>query len=322
MQLDTAVVAVESDGFDAWQDRICDTFVPLHARRDDGPEADFLGGVDSTSLGAVVLAEVSASRAVVDRTPALIRRADPELYKFGLQVSGDCVIEQNGRQAHLRPGDLAIYDTSRPYRLRLGDDFRMTIAMFPRSLVRLPENHMAELTAVRLAGDTGLASLIAPLMRGLGSERNGGARPVIATHLGDAVVDLVTAAFAEQMQRPLQEQGAGAHRVLVAQASKFIDEHLTDPELSSTTIAEAHFVSVRLLQKSFEAEGMSVSALIRTRRLERCRRDLVDPACGHLPIARIGHRWGFPDAAHFSRLFRNAYGASPREFRKANSVAA
>ena len=43
MQLDTAVVAVESDGFDAWQDRICDTFVPLHARRDDGPEADFLG---------------------------------------------------------------------------------------------------------------------------------------------------------------------------------------------------------------------------------------------------------------------------------------
>jgi AraC-like DNA-binding protein len=158
-------------------------------------------------------------------------------------------------------------------------------------------------------------------MRGLGAGR-GGARPVIATHLGDAVVDLVTAAFAEQMQRPLEEQGAGTHRVLVAQASKFIDEHLTDSELCSKMIAEAHFVSVRLLQKSFEAEGMSVSALIRTRRLERCRRDLVDPACGHLPIALIGHRWGFPDAAHFSRLFRNAYGASPREFRKSNAAAA
>ena len=251
----------------------------------------------------------------------LIRRADPELYKFGLLVSGDCVIEQNGRQAHLRPGDFAIYDTSRPYRLRFGDDFRMTIAMFPRSLVRLPEKHMAELTAVRLAGDTGLGSLIAPLMRGLSAEL-GGARPVIATHLGDAVVDLVTAAFAEQMQRPLEEEGAGTHRILVAQASKFIDEHLTDSELCSKTIADAHFVSVRLLQKSFEAEGMSVSALIRTRRLERCRRDLVDPACRHLPIALIGHRWGFPDAAHFSRLFRNAYGASPREFRKTNTVAA
>ncbi|KMO81985.1 helix-turn-helix domain-containing protein [Mycolicibacterium obuense] len=321
MTLDTATPVAEPRGFDAWQDSICDTFVPLHAHCEGHAADDFLGGVDSTSLGAVVLAEVSASRAVVERTPKLIRRADPELYKFGLQVSGDCVIEQNGRQAHLRPGDFAIYDTSRPYRLRFGDDFRMTIAMFPRSLVRLPEKHMAELTAVRLAGDTGLGSLIAPLMRGLGADL-GGTRPVIATHLGDAVVDLVTAAFAEQMQRPLEEDSAGAHRMLVAQASKFIDEHLTDSELCSKTVADAHFVSVRLLQKAFEAEGMSATALIRTRRLERCRRDLVDPGCRHLPIALIGHRWGFPDAAHFSRLFRNAYGASPREFRKANGLAA
>lgn len=321
MSLDTATPVAEPRGFDAWQDRICDTFVPLHAHCEDHAAADFLGGVDSTTLGAVVLAEVSASRAVVERTPRLIRRADPELYKFGLQVSGDCVIEQHGRQAHLQPGDFAIYDTSRPYRLRFGDDFRMTIAMFPRSLVRLPEKHMAELTAVRLAGDTGLGSLIAPLMRGLGAERTG-TRPVIATHLGDAVVDLVTAAFAEQMQRPLEEEAAGTHRVLVAQASKFIDEHLADSELCSKTIADAHFVSVRVLQKAFEAEGMSATALIRTRRLERCRRDLVDPGCRHLPIALIGHRWGFPDAAHFSRLFRNAYGASPRLFRKTNALVA
>jgi AraC-like DNA-binding protein len=27
-------------------------------------------------------------------------------------------------------------------------------------------------------------------------------------------------------------------------------------------------------------------------------------------------RWGFTDAAHFSRVFRNRYGQSPREFRK------
>jgi AraC-like DNA-binding protein len=283
--------------FDDWEERICNTFVPLRARHvDDDPR--FSGGVASASLGAVMLAEVAASRAVVERTPRLIRRDDPELYKFALQVSGDTVLEQNGRQAYLRPGDLAIYDTSRPYRLSVSDHFRMMIAMFPRSLVRLPDNLMAQLTAVRLAGDAGIGSLITPLMRGVSAEI-GEARPVVANHLGDAVIDLVTAAFAQQMQRPLEYETADARRMLVAQASKFIDDHLHDTDLCSRTVAEAHFVSVRLLQKSFEAEGTSVSSMIRTRRLDRCRRDLVAPGYRHLPIAHIRPPLGFSRSRSF-----------------------
>lgn len=301
-------------GFEAWEDQICHTFVPLRARCSDGASG-FSGQVGSTMLGSVVLAQVAASHAQVERTPRLIKADDPELYKFGLQISGTSIIEQDDRQARLLPGDLAIYDTSRPYRISFSDDFQMTVAMFPRSLVRLPEKHMASLTAVRLAGDAGLGALIAPLMKGLTAQLSG-ARPVIATHLGDAVVDLVTAAFAQQLQRPLDPGSTAAHRTLVEQVRKFVDERLQDPGLTSRMVADAHFVSVRYLQKVFEAEGTSVSTLIRTRRLERCRRDLADPGSEFVSIAQVGHRWGFPDAAHFSRLFRSTYGHSPREFRK------
>ncbi|MFD5247802.1 helix-turn-helix domain-containing protein [Amycolatopsis sp. NPDC058340] len=299
--------------FEDWEHRICRTFVPLQARCDG--TAGFSGGVDSAALGSVVLAAVSASHAVVERTRRLIRQDDPELYKFGLQVSGSSVIEQDDRQARLRPGDLAVYDTSRPYRISFSDDFRMTVAMFPRKLVRLPEDHMAGLTAVRLAGDSGLGALIAPLLKGLGGEL-GTATTVIATHLGDAVVDLVTAAFAQQLRQPLDEDGPASHRALRARVGKFVDDNLADPALSSKTVADAHFVSVRYLQKVFEAEGVSVSAMIRSRRLERCRRELADPRSREVPIAAIGRRWGFPDAAHFSRLFRGTFGVSPREYRK------
>ncbi|HKS43644.1 MAG TPA: helix-turn-helix domain-containing protein [Amycolatopsis sp.] len=309
-----AAATPATTGFEDWEHRICRTFVPLRARCEDGAR-QFSGDVGSTALGSVMLAEVSASHGVVERTRRLIRKDDPELYKFGLQVSGTSVIEQDGRQARLWPGDLAIYNTSRPYRVSFSDDFRMTIAMFPRRLVRLPEHHMAGLTAVRLAGATGLGSLIAPLMRGLSTEL-GSARPVIATHLGDAVVDLVTAAFAQQMQQPLDEEHSASHRALVAQVCKFVDDNLHDPGLTSKTVADAHFVSVRYLQKVFEAEGRSVSAMIRTRRLDRCRRDLADPQNLHVPIASVSHRWGFTDPAHFSRLFRGTYGKSPREYRK------
>lgn len=301
--------------FDEWEHQICSTFVPLQARQPNGSATAFRGWVTSENLGAVTMAEVSASHAVVERTPRLIRKDDPELYKFGLQISGSCTIEQDAREACLHPGDFAIYDTSRPYRINFSDDFRMTVAMFPRILIQLPAAHMASITAVRLAGDQGLASLLTPLMRGLSAELSP-AGGVIAAYLGDAVVDLVTAAFAQQLALSQPESSSSGHRALVAQVFRFIDENLHDPDLSSRAIAAAHFVSIRQLQKVFEAEGESVSTIVRHRRLERCRRDLADTHLRDEPIATIGARWGFLDAAHFSRLFRTTYGASPRQYRE------
>lgn len=305
--------------FDEWEQQICRTFVPLRARRREADFAGFRGSVASTALGSVVLAEVAAGEVIVERTPRLIRADDPELYKFGLQVSGTCVIEQDSRQAHLHPGDLSVYDTSRPYSVSCSDDFRMTVAMFPRHLIRLPEGQMAGLCAVRLAGDTGIAALVSPLMRGLATALTSG-EAVIATHLGDAVVDLVTAAFAERLFLPPHLDVPASHRGLVAETTSYIERHLPEPDLSTQSIARAHFVSARHLQKVFEEEGMSVSAFIRSRRLERCRRDLADPLLADIPVAVIGRRSGFPDAAHFSRLFRAAFGESPRDYRKGHTA--
>jgi hypothetical protein len=85
-----AVSLLEGPGtaFDEWEQQICRTFVPLRARRREAAFIDFRGSAASTALGSVVLAEVTADEVVVERTPRLIRQDDPELYKFGLQVSG------------------------------------------------------------------------------------------------------------------------------------------------------------------------------------------------------------------------------------------
>lgn len=55
---------------------------------------------------------------------------------------------------------------------------------------------------------------------------------------------------------------------------------------------------------------------IRERRLERCRRDLLDPLHREVPVSAIGARWGLADPAHFSRLFRAEYGRSPTQYRR------
>jgi AraC-like DNA-binding protein len=74
---------------------------------------------------------------------------------------------------------------------------------------------------------------------------------------------------------------------------------------------------VRYLYRLFEAQGTTVAAWIRHRRLERCRADLADPALGGAPVSAVAVRWGLPDPAHFSRLFKRAYGLPPAEYRRA-----
>src|SRR5262245_53607288 len=105
-------------------------------------------------------------------------------------------------------------------------------------------------------------------------------------------------------------------RTLLANVQAFIDRRLGDARLSNTEIAAAHHISLRLLHRLFEEQGTSPGRWIRERRLERCRRDLLDPARSHLPASAIAWDRGFASPAHFSRVFRAAYGHPPGTYRR------
>jgi AraC-like DNA-binding protein len=130
------------------------------------------------------------------------------------------------------------------------------------------------------------------------------------------VLDVVTVTLADRMDEPVVapdvRRGNLAERV-----HAFIESHLGEPELTPAAVAAAHHISLRYLHKLFEPEPHGVAGWIRQRRLERCRDDLLDPAQADRPVAGIAARWGFSSAAHFSRVFREAYGLPPAEFRRA-----
>ncbi len=55
---------------------------------------------------------------------------------------------------------------------------------------------------------------------------------------------------------------------------------------------------------------------IRQRRLENCRKDLLDPIQIGARISDIAFRWGFNDLSHFSRVFKQRYDYSPKDYRQ------
>jgi AraC-like DNA-binding protein len=102
---------------------------------------------------------------------------------------------------------------------------------------------------------------------------------------------------------------------LLRQIHAFIDQNLTDPDLTPAAVAAAVHISPRYLYQLLARQKVAAAALIRDRRLQACREDLADPAMREYPVSAIAARWGFSSAAHFSRVFRGVYGITPGQYR-------
>ncbi|MFD1718395.1 helix-turn-helix domain-containing protein [Georgenia deserti] len=283
-------------------------FVPLQIAAAE----DFRGRIRWRYVEDTCITEITAAPHRVMRTAQLISDKDPKHFKLSLQLEGNCVVSQDGRQALLRPGDLAIYDTSRPYTLEFDDDVRCLVMAFPQEDFEVPAQLIRRVTAVRLAGDDGIGPLISDFMRHLAEDMDRLAGVAGARVLRSSF-DLLTALVYAQLSA---EESTGYGRGVEMHTVKmYIDRHLNDPDLSAAAIARAHFISVRYLQYMFHEEGLTVSGYIRSRRLERCQLDLSDPAQASLSVLQIAQRWGFPDASHFSKVFKAHVGLAPRDFR-------
>lgn len=286
------------------------SFVPLNVTTSK-PDP-FWGQIRSTSIDEVHICEVSAARHTVERTPELIARSETHYFKLSLLLTGSGLLIQDGREAVMGPGDLAIYDTQRPYSLVFDDDFSTMVVMFPTHLIDLPADTVGRLTARKMSGEEGLGSMVAPFLTQLAGnleQLNGST----ATRLTHSALDLITTLLSNELD--LTDEASHPHRVLMQRIHAYIDANLASPELGPAQISTAHFISTRHLHGLFQEQNTTVSSWIRGRRLERCRRDLLDPVLASRPVSAIAARWGFVDAAHFSRVFKAAHGMSPSELR-------
>lgn len=303
--------------FGQWRQLVSNAFVPLETKTDY--RGDFSASIAGQQFNDIAMLKVEAPRHLVARTQKQIERENESFYKLNLQLTGQGMLTQYGRQAELAPGDLALYDTGEPYTLEFDERFSTLVLMFPKKGLGLPETDIRQLAAIRLSGEQRLARAISPFVAELGRQLPELGSP-LGHRLAQNVVDLMATFFANELyqgQVPVDEQTK-----LLTQVRQFIDENLSDPEMSPAKIAAAHFMSVRSLHKLFSDTDTTVSEWIRSRRLERCRQDLADPLLNHLPVGAIGARWGLNDAAHFSRSFRAAFNCSPSAFRAQGAAAA
>ena len=299
--------------FDYWQDMLDRQAMPISVQTD---RVRFSARIHAADFGVVRTLLTENTPVEVKRTPALIRRSDPESFYLIFNRRGRVVMSQERRSAVLGPGDLTLLHSSRTSTSTAdpSDAYQQGgVVMFDASAVPIPPARLDQLIGVRLPADDGLVSLVVGHQCSLGS---GTFHPDDAARLAAVTVDLLTVLFARQLAGIETLPAATRANALLAQIRSCALARLGDPTLTPAVLAATHHISVRTLHRLFRSDNTTVAAWIRQHRLDACRRGLVNPALADRSVQSIAARWGFTNAAHFSRLFKATYGQTAAEYRQ------
>jgi AraC-like DNA-binding protein len=298
--------------FDAWCEVLSANDIPMQI--ECASREKFHAEMRTRNLGGINFFDIRADAHRAVRTAALLTTDDTRVYGVTLQIEGTSSITQDGQTSILQPGDFALYDSTREFERDFPEAYRCLIVRFPHAMMQLPSHTLSSVTATRFGANDGVGVVVSPFLTEMAnnlSELSGWA----GVRVAHALIDLVSSALAEKLT-DAQIASANPRAHAFVRVCEYIMQNLGDPTLSPDVIAHANFISTRQVHKIFHAERITVSQFIRDRRLEECRRQLADPADAHLTVGQIAAQWGIYDGAHFSRIFRNAYGMSPRDYRR------
>lgn len=280
------------------------------------PAEDISVRIGLVAMGAIRICAARATAVTLRRTERLARKDEEPAVTLGVQMTGSSLVVQNGRECLLTPGEFAVYESIDPYTHIFDEAVDYRFIRFPRAALALPDRLLRDVTAVPLGSDNLVARLAFTYFSQLAvsDELQQG---VHADAVVEPSVELLRAVLTSQHGNSMLAR-APLEATLSLRITQYIREHLGDPGLSAARIAAAHDISVRHLYAVLSRSGISLGDWIRTRRLAACRRELAGSNGRLRTIAAIGRSWGFVEATHFSKVFKQAYGISPRAWRDQN----
>lgn len=266
---------------------------------------------ESQSIGGLRISEVASHPATIQHAPDADSGGEA-LYLFILQIEGSSLNCQDNRVAKLSSGDFLLCSTARPFEISLPVPGRRIIVTIPGTFLN---RHLAcpdSVVGVRMHGAKGMNMLLGNFVQSFWRCRNEAVDPAVAMRMSYTLLDLIAAAYSSTPHaRCTQSTLVAAHRVRII---SYIEAHLRDPELTPRRVAQECRITARYLHHLFASESETVTQYIQRRRLEECARALI---AAPVRVTEIAFDFGFNSLTHFGRVFRNQYGLTPSEYRRA-----
>jgi len=296
------------DELDRWNRCLGETCGDFRARLNPMVPV-FIGNIEHQKTHHLEMALIRTNASQIVHRCANHHRHDDRHCFLVMQRSGRMQMAEGGRHAfEMQPGEMMLMDSIAP--------------------CDLVPNGVVDLVSIHLKRDA-LKCLLPPGQRLFGK---------ITAHTLSG--QILHGMLKQLSQWPSEAEGQTLHEVmalLLAQslhaappaarlgaqtgqdylrrcADELIEQQLDNALLTPALLAQRLGISVRQLYRLFD-DTDSICRHIQHKRLLRSAEDLSSAHLRHQSITQIAYRWGFTDAAHFSRAFKKHFACTPREYR-------
>ncbi|MGK6320315.1 acetamidase/formamidase family protein [Sphingomonas sp. DT-204] len=240
----------------------------------------------------------------------------PGSFWLSLLLDGTARVDSGVDLLELGDGDIIAGRADAVVRQTFPGDNRTLVVRLPQSMLNSRLKAPLPDRPRRIGTEGGSARVFSGMLRSL-ADTIGEISADQAQPVEVALPEFLLASLLDNAPPKALGGAAGMRAALLERIFQTIEIRLSDPNLNYQQVASEHGISPRYLQKLFESIDDSFGHYVKVRRLERCRLDLRSPLHVQKSISDILFQWGFNDSASFSRAFREQYGVSPREYRKA-----
>jgi len=304
----------EAERFDAWQQTLNATYLDWDINKPDPAQQQpkgFNASVSTHSFNEFTFVDCRCEPFQASRRATHIRRDDREVLGIQLVLSGREAMDIGGQEVQLAAGDILIWNNTRPISFSVQESLHKLSVIMPLARLRhwLPTSWCT--IDNKIANSNPSGQLLASFMRGMQGQmamrQAGNGDALIEATLG-ILVDAVNT-----IQNGGEDQSLKAAQML--RIRQIIANNLTDPDLNPLKIATLARISLRYLHWLFADEQTTVSEFVIQQRLQRCGRELANPLMQSRTITDIAFSGGFQSSGHFSRRFKQCFGASPSDYR-------
>jgi AraC family transcriptional activator of tynA and feaB len=294
-----------------WNDLACNSLTQLAASPLN--RRDFSGRLARTEVGPIRLVEIESDPATVYHSRQHIARSLEPVFLLCLQLDGESHFRQNGREALLRASDFTLCDSTLPYEMSF-DRNRMLVLGISQQTLRRYIASPEVVIALPMSGRSGLSGLLSSFLRNFWRQYSTRIDVAFPERVGSALLELAASAYAVVPQAAAE--GSTLTTAWRVRIRDHIETHLHDPEMTPQRVADALHMSARYLHHLFEDGEETAARYILRRRLDECARAMVDGSRRKRSLLDIALSYGFNNASHFGRVFRQRFGVAPSEYRR------